>query len=50
MEWNCLDDYYHLKSPNAIHYTDGGPWFDGYENTMYSDLWSKYYAEMINES
>ena len=50
MEWNCLDDYYHLKSPNAIHYTDGGPWFDGYESTMYSDLWSKYYAEMINES
>ena len=27
MEWNCLDQYYHLADPKAIHYTEGGPWF-----------------------
>ena len=39
LEWNCLDDYYYLMSPKAIHYTDGGPWFKNYKNTMYSNLW-----------
>lgn len=42
LEWNCLDDYYHLENPKAIHYTDGGPWFENYKQTMYSDLWLKY--------
>ena len=40
LEWNCLDDYYHLENPKAIHYTDGGPWFDNYKETFYSHLWS----------
>ena len=40
MEWNCLDDYYHLENPKAIHYTDGGPWFDNYKQTQYSNLWN----------
>ena len=39
LDWNCLDDYYLLENPKAIHYTDGGPWFDNYQETMYSDLW-----------
>jgi hypothetical protein len=39
LDWNCLDDYYLLENPKAIHYTDGGPWFDNYKQTMYSDLW-----------
>lgn len=39
LEWNCLDDYYLLDRPQAIHYTDGGPWFEKYQNTMYSSLW-----------
>lgn len=39
LEWNVLDDYYHLTDPAAIHYTDGGPWFDKYQDTMYSSLW-----------
>lgn len=39
LEWNCLDDYYYLESPKAIHYTDGGPWFENYTQTMYSDKW-----------
>ena len=41
LEWNCLDGYYHLENPKAIHYTDGGPWFEGYQNTMYSSLWQE---------
>lgn len=48
LEWNCLDDYYHLENPKAIHYTDGGPWFDNYEETCYSDLWIKERDEMDN--
>lgn len=39
LEWNCLDDYYYLENPKAIHYTDGGPWFDNYQETMYSSVW-----------
>jgi len=39
LDWNTLDGYYELDCPRAIHYTDGGPWFDDYKNTFYSDLW-----------
>lgn len=39
LEWNCLDQYYHLTKPKAIHYTDGGPWFEKYRNTFYSQQW-----------
>jgi len=46
LEWNCLDDYYNLENPKAIHYTDGGPWFDNYQDTMYSDLWYKEYKKL----
>ena len=41
LEWNCLDDYYHLEHPKAIHYTDGGPWFEDYQDTFYGDLWKE---------
>ena len=47
LEWNCLDEYYHLESPKAIHYTDGGPWFDDYQETFYSDLWIQEQKEML---
>ena len=40
LEWNCLDGYYDLKYPKAIHYTDGGPWFKDYKETQYSTIWS----------
>lgn len=38
LEWNCLDQYYYLENPKAIHYTDGGPWL-GYTNTRYAHHW-----------
>ena len=43
LNWNVLDDYYHLTDLKAIHYTDGGPWFENYKNTMYSQYWLKEY-------
>ena len=44
LEWNTLDDYYYLQRPKAIHYTDGGPWFENYKKTMYSmEWWMEYY-------
>ncbi len=46
-EWNALDDYYLLENPKAIHYTDGGPWFENYKHTMYSHLWWKYYDKYV---
>jgi len=50
LEWNCLDGYYHLENPKAIHYTDGGPWFEGYEDTMYSDLWTMEYQKYLTNN
>ena len=32
-------------SPKILHYTEGGPWFDGYRHCDYSDDWKK---EAIN--
>ena len=46
LEYNWLVGYYKETEsfkPKAIHYTDGGPWFSGYENVEYSDLWNKEY-------
>lgn len=48
LEWNCLDGYYLMENPKAIHYTDGGPWFEHYKDTMYSDRW--YEAERVMKS
>ena len=47
LDWNVLDDYYPLANPLAIHYTDGGPWFDNYKNTMYSHYWVKEHDSFI---
>lgn len=47
MEWNCLDQYYHIENPKAIHYTEGGPWFGGeYYHTRYAQEWVKYKFKM----
>jgi len=42
LSWNYLVGEYPLPSispPYAIHYTNGGPWFDKWQNVDYSDLW-----------
>jgi hypothetical protein len=40
--WNHLVGYY-TGTPKALHYTDGGPWFDNYKDTEYNTLWNKEY-------
>lgn len=48
LDWNTLDGYYELDNPRAIHYTDGGPWFDNYKNTYYSKFWVNEHNEYTN--
>jgi len=41
VEWNFLADEYSEpeQTPRVIHYTNGGPWFDDWQDCDYSDLW-----------
>jgi len=44
VKWNWLVDTYDVQSHNmplALHYTEGGPWFENYRNCSFSDLWYK---------
>lgn len=41
-EWNWLVNWYHEPQdghPKAIHYTEGGPWFEKYLHTEYGAQW-----------
>ena len=42
LTWNFLEGEYPKpdKPPNAIHYTNGGPWFGEWQNVDYADLWN----------
>lgn len=45
--WNFIPDHsedrlgFTGESAHAIHYTEGGPWFEDYEDCRYADLWCK---------
>lgn len=42
--YNWLVGYYESPwdgKPKAIHYTDGGPWFEEYKNCEYASMWNK---------
>ena len=39
LTYNHLIGYYSLPNPKAVHFTDGGPWLDGYEDTPYAHEW-----------
>lgn len=44
--WNYLVGYYNdIDKPNIIHYTDGGPWFKGYENCEFAEQWKTFYEK-----
>lgn len=46
LAWNWLVNWYHEPehgSPKAIHYTEGGPWFDNYRHCEYGWYYSEYY-------
>lgn len=41
LSWNFLVGEYPKPAtvPNAIHYTNGGPWFENHQAVDYGDLW-----------
>lgn len=45
-EWNYLVGYYNDRKPKALHFTDGGPWHEGYENCQYNELWINEYNQL----
>ena len=54
-EWNWLVNWYKEPqdgSPKALHYTEGGPWFEEYERCEYAVDWyrvhKKYSQQTIN--
>ena len=41
-EWNWLEGWNEKPAtgtPNAVHYTRGGPWFDNWQDVDYADQW-----------
>lgn len=48
LNYNYLVGYnLDVEEKKAIHFTDGGPWHEGYENVEYSNLWH-FYKELNN--
>jgi len=50
-EWNWLVDWYEETDndkPKAIHFTEGGPWFENYRNCEFSDLWKDNLYQMMD--
>ena len=44
-EWNWLEGWNDVPesgTPNAVHYTAGGPWFEDYQDVAYADIWRDY--------
>ena len=41
LTWNFLEGEYEVpeKIPNAIHYTNGGPWFEDWQNVDFAEEW-----------
>ena len=51
-EWNWLTDWYEEGkdgTPKALHYTEGGPWFENYRNCGWHSTWKIELQEMMNE-
>ncbi len=36
-------------NPSAVHFSEGGPWFKGYEYVEYSFEWRKEYVKALYE-
>ena len=45
-EFNCLVGHYDLKGAKALHYTNGGPWFDSYKDAEASEEWWRVYNSL----
>ena len=48
LEWNWLEGEYDKPEfpPANIHYTQGGPWFEQWQNVDYADMWNQHYKEV----
>ena len=40
--YNYLVGYYDDNNIKALHFTDGGPWYDNYKNVEHADKWLNY--------
>lgn len=48
--YNYLVGYYNdIKDPKAVHFTDGGPWHEGYENVEFADRFNTYKEKLIHK-
>ena len=50
-EWNWLVGWYHQPwdgVPKALHYTEGGPWFENYRDCEYADVWKEYESALLD--
>jgi len=46
--WNYLVGVYDdIDTPNLIHYTEGGPWFENYRDCEFNELWKKELYDMF---
>jgi hypothetical protein len=45
-DFNCLVGHYDCKNAKALHYTNGGPWFDEYKDSELSEEWWKIYNSL----
>jgi lipopolysaccharide biosynthesis glycosyltransferase len=52
MSYNWIEDSSPVKGglPSVIHYTNGGPWFNGYKDVMFAEEWWKYYTRFIESA
>ena len=51
--WNWLAGWYKEPqdgSPKAIHYTEGGPWFENYRHCEYHQYWKDNLRLMMDET
>lgn len=51
IEWNWLVNWYKEPqdgAPKALHFTEGGPWFENFKNCEYSNLWFKEKSKFKN--
>ena len=48
-EWNYLVGHYTGGSPKALHYTEGGPWFENYRNCEFHTEWKQELQDMMND-
>ena len=44
--YNNMINYYTIFNPKAVHFTDGGPWLEGYEEQPYADEWRAILANL----